>query len=146
MPTTTEQQSNDTTSTPLDGTQAVQLTRGQVLIRELRYGESLEAARIARPLLDDLSELVSGGDPISADDIDALNARHSDIWLHLIAISTSLTPEQVADLPEADGAALSLAFWDVNRGFFMRRLVLGASVDLAPGTVSPDKEAHDGDA
>lgn len=134
----------DDTAPTLNGAQAVQLTRGQVLVRELRYGESLEAAKIARPLLDDLSELVSGGDPISADDIDDLNARHSDIWLHLVAISTGLSPEQVADLPEVDGAALSLAFWDVNRGFFMRRLVLGASVDPAPGTVPSGEEAHHG--
>jgi hypothetical protein len=113
----------------------------QVEVREFRYLQGLQALPLARPILVGLGELLQDQtlDPLA---LEALIAEHQDAWLALIAISTGRPVAWIQGLRDGEGMRLSLAFWRVNAGFFMRRLVFGGALAVAlKQRVSPSPSA-----
>jgi len=98
-----------------------------VEVREFRYLDGMTAAARARPLLEAMQAAMADGDDITPARLDQIIGDHAATWLLLIAMATREDAEWIASLPDAEGLALSLAFWRVNGPFFVRRLVLGAA-------------------
>ena len=105
-----------------------------VTVREFGFLEGLRLRERIAPLLDDLGELLRNhGDAVGIDDLEAIVARHDALWVDLMARATGLDAGRIRSLGDRDGQMLLLAFWEVNSGFFVRRLVTrGLTVDRQP--------------
>ena len=101
-----------------------------IKVREFRYLEGLRAIALARPLLQGLAELLEQGE-LDALALDGLIAEHFTAWIALMAISTGKDEAWIEGLRDRDGQTLSMTFWRVNSGFFMRRLVFGGALARA---------------
>lgn len=104
---------------------------GQTIeVREFRYLEGLRAIALARPLLEDLAKTLEEGD-LDALALEGLLGEHSAAWISLMSISTGQPREWIEGLRNREGQRLSMTFWQVNSGFFMRRLVFGGALARA---------------
>ena len=63
------------------------------------------------------------GDDVSEHRIAVALGEHAETWLACIAQATGRDAAWLARLSDADGQVLSAAMWQVNQGFFGRRLV-----------------------
>lgn len=108
--------------------QTLEVGGEQVTVREFRYAEGLQAAVIGKPIMTTLRRLIQGDDEIDAEAIDDLIAEHADTWMQLISLSTGKGVEWISKLGNDDGMLLSMVFWEVNGPFFMKRLVMAATV------------------
>lgn len=117
-----------------DGT----LTVGQeeVEVRELRFGETLRYAVEIRELVEALEGLQAAepGDELVL--FDAALAGHWQAVLTLVAASTGRAREWIEALGDEDGQRLVYAWWAVNAGFFVRRLVARRMARSAPAPTS----------
>ncbi|EPE7212183.1 DUF6631 family protein [Pseudomonas aeruginosa] len=103
-----------------------QLTVGgvEVTVRELSFSEQLRHNHLLAPLGDSLAAIP----PQKMDSPESINvifdalALHADALRELIAISCGQSMDWVDTLPPAEGEALVLTWWEVNSGFFVRRL------------------------
>ena len=112
----------------LSSDQVVTIAGETITGREFRYGEGLQLAALARPLLTAMRVMFSAADQeIEPEALDALIAEHSDIWLQMMAKACDRDVAWIAALPDDEAMKLQLAFWGVNGGFFTRRLVFGAA-------------------
>lgn len=92
-------------------------------VREYRFLEGLQVAGAAAGLIAALVSAVQGDGDVSEHHLAAVLAEHAETWLACIARATGRDPAWLARLSDADGQALSAALWQVNQGFFGRRLV-----------------------
>ena len=107
--------------------ETVEIKGQRLSVREFTFRQGLEAAPVARPIIQALQELVTAeGEEADAFEIADLMAAHPDAWFQLVARACDCDPEWVAGLPETEGMHLSLVFWRLNAAFFMRRVVTGA--------------------
>ncbi|UIO45633.1 DUF6631 family protein [Pseudomonas aeruginosa] len=103
-----------------------QLTVGgvEVTVRELSFSEQLRHNHLLAPLGDSLAAIP----PQKMDSPESINvifdalALHADALRELIAISCGQSMDWVDALPPDEGEALVLTWWEVNNGFFVRRL------------------------
>lgn len=103
-----------------------QLTVGgvEVTVRELSFSEQLRHNHLLAPLGDSLAAIP----PQKMDSPESINvifdalALHADALRELIAISCGQSMDWVDTLPPDEGEALVLTWWEVNSGFFVRRL------------------------
>ncbi|NAW33246.1 DUF6631 family protein [Halomonas alimentaria] len=122
--------------------EAVTIEGEEILVREFRYLEGLRAIALARPLFAELARILEEGE-IDALALDGLIAEHHEAWIQLMAISTGKDESWIEGLRDRDGQTLSMTFWRVNSGFFMRRLVFGGALAramrqmVAPTTGNP---------
>lgn len=98
-----------------------------LVVRELRFGEQIAHHAILSTLAEALRPAISGEEKMrSADELtlilDALT-EHAEALTTMIAISVGKSREWVADLTGDEGEALTLVWWSVNQGFFIRRLL-----------------------
>jgi len=112
-----------------------------VLVREFGFIEAARLSALAKPVIDDLSGLMTDPEAeIGLGVLDDILTRHTDIMVRLLARAVDRDPAWIESLSDADGQRLMLTFWEVNSGFFMRRLVMQAvarqplSVDSARST------------
>jgi hypothetical protein len=101
---------------------AIEIGGEKLTVRELRFGEQIRHAgalrAIAAAIEDDLRE---SADPVRL--LDALAARGQD-FLMLAGLACGKPAAWIEALSGEDGEALSIAFWQANQGFFLRRLVV----------------------
>ena len=99
-----------------------------VTVREYTFAEQMKHGELLTRLVDALRPVLprfatSQGSGLISELLDAL-AAHADEVLAAIALSTDRSVEWVGALSGEDGEALALTWWQVNQGFFVRRLVL----------------------
>lgn len=112
--------------------QEITIDGEKIVVREFRYLAGLEVTLLARPFMQDLRALaLDGAAEINPEDLNALIARHREVWLQLIALSCGREPAWIAQLRDREAMKLELAFWAANSDFFMRRLVFGAMLAAA---------------
>lgn len=106
-----------------------------ITVREFTYAETLRLSGRMRGLLERIADEF-GADP-EVGDIDAVIADHADEWLELLALSSGLDPTAIETLSKTDGAALSLAMWSANLGFFCRRYWKRIAASVNPSASAP---------
>ena len=117
-------------------------------VREFRFREGLEVTVLARPLVASLTGLamafrgdpdegpeddpddVPDGDPgdnlndgPDAGEFAAIFSIHADLWLDLIARACGRDADWIGRLGDEDAYALTVAMWEANGPFFLRRIV-----------------------
>ncbi len=98
-----------------------------VVVREFGFIEAARLSRWAQPVIDDLAQMMMDPDvDIDLTVLDEILTRHTDVMTRLIAQAVDRDPAWVEALSDVDGQRLMMAFWEVNGGFFMRRLVMQA--------------------
>lgn len=116
----------------------------ELTVREYGFIEGLRLRPLHAPLVAALAE---GAHEKKVDDYEAVVdvlAQHADAVVALVAASCDAEPEWVADLRGADADMLLLAWWSVNRDFFMlavtRRLaVRRLNASAGPTSTSPSQ-------
>ena len=105
----------------------------ELIVREFRFREGLEAQAAARPLIESLTALAERAAADGTDDaeigvaaIEAVIGQHPEIWLDLVARASGREATWLASLSDADGRAFTLAMWQANAPFFVRRVIAGA--------------------
>ncbi len=103
-----------------------------VTVREFRFREGLEAQAVARPLIESFTALVERAGAEGVEDsaigvaaIEAAIGEYPAVWLDLAARATGRETPWLASLSDADGRALTLAMWQANALFFIRRVISG---------------------
>ena len=106
----------------------VEIDGEQVEVREFRYLDGLKATAIARPIIAGYRRLLDEqGEAFEPEALDEVIGEHAEAWTELLAISTGRDAAWVRSLSDGEGVALSLAFWEANGPFFVRRLMLSAA-------------------
>ena len=93
-----------------------------VTVREFRFLEGLRAQAEARALIVALTDAIDDDEELGTEVIADVMAEHAEAWLGLVGLSTGRERVWLAQLADRDGDALSEALWEVNRGFFVRRV------------------------
>lgn len=119
--------STPSTARPPTMDETLEIQGESVVVHEFRFVEGLRAVGLAKPMLTEFSERAEA-DSLEPEDLDGVLAAHLDNWMQLLSMSTGRDVEWLASLRDADGLALSLAFWRVNSGFFIRRMLLAGSI------------------
>lgn len=98
----------------------------KITVRELRFGEQIRHAGALATVVAALKAGLRDGDG-PALLIDALTACEKDLFA-LLGAATGQAAEWIEALAGADGEALLLAFWEANKPFFTRRLIVYPAV------------------
>ncbi len=109
----------------------------EITVREFRMREGLDVQVIGAPLIRDLA--VQVGDTAQEPDAvrtGAVLGAHADIWLRICAMASGQSVEWIGSLADTEAHALQSAVWQVNTGFFIRRLVAQALGQGVVETVS----------
>ena len=114
----------------------------KVTVRELTFLQGLTLSPVLQGLIQDLDGLFdTGEDTPDLDAVVAVCGRHQAAFVEAMAVATEKPVDWFAALPDADGEALLLTFWTVNRSFFTRRLVrrraLRRASESVPAPSSP---------
>lgn len=115
-----------------------------VKVHEYTFMEGLKVDAAAVGLIMALQQLfyrnVDGDQDFHLQELIAVFARDPAIIAELLALSCAHDSAWVEGLADADGQLLLMAWWGVNRNFFVRRLVseLGALPTRAGEESSPD--------
>jgi len=98
-------------------------TGEQVTVREFRFLEGLKIEREARPLIEHLQQAgESGSEHAPIEILEQLLSEHQELLVRLIARACDRESAWLETLSDSDGTVVMLTFWEVNSGFFMRRL------------------------
>jgi len=105
--------------------------RGEAItVTEITFIQSLPLEPVIQPMIDDLAELFIGDD--SRDDGAAVSYQamasvfgsHAELLLRMLSLATGKPRDWIESLSDADGQLLTMTFWQVNKDFFTRRLVI----------------------
>ena len=118
-----------------------------LVVREYRFGESLEVAVLAAPLIADIAATIATTAP-RYDQVRPLFARHRALVMQLVAKSADVEPEWIASLGRAEGELLVNTWFTVNCGFFVheagvltleaqRHAAAQAGVSSSPPSLQP---------
>jgi hypothetical protein len=94
-----------------------------VMVREYSFGEQLRHGAL-------LAELTEALRPVKSTDADFVNrllnilVEHQARMLDAIALSIGRDRAWIEALSGVEGEALALTWWQVNQGFFVRRLMV----------------------
>ena len=109
----------------------------KIVVREYRFFEGLRLQADEKPFFDDLYVLLAEASrPPSFDDVLDLIGRHDFSVALMVGLATDRPIEWVQALGESDGDALLLTWWQVNSGFFVRRVMRRALQDRMAGSRS----------
>lgn len=89
-----------------------------LVVREYRFGESLEVASLGAPLIADIAHTIADTAP-RYDQVRPLFARHRSLVLQLVARAADVDAAWVAGLGRAEGELLVNTWFTVNCGFFV---------------------------
>ncbi len=101
-----------------------QVIQGETItVHEFSFMESLQLRAMAKPIIQDLTDLVDAeGDVTDEQALDVL-ATHSDAFAELVARACSKDVAWVRGLNGKDGSLIANLFWMVNQDFFTQRLL-----------------------
>ncbi len=100
----------------------------------LEYGfvQGMKMRALAQPFIESMYQHASvGGDAPDFSAMETLIADHLDEVLQLIAASADVDVDWIASLNDTDGYRLMQAWWLVNSGFFIRRVLQRLATDRA---------------
>lgn len=101
----------------------IEIAGRRVVIREYRFGESMDVLRIAAPLIQSIAESAEEVPPTWASVRPHLH-QHKDIVLQISALAGDVEPEWLADLTRAQGELYQQVWFSVNCRFFMQEVAL----------------------
>ena len=110
----------------------IQVGGEQVTVREYGFVEGLRIRAAAAPLIDDLYQVMRGGDS-DLDSIYALLVEHDQLLVDLMATSINKDVEFIQGLSDGDGSLLMDTWWVVNSAFFIRAVQRKIQVDRVHG-------------
>ena len=108
----------------------------RIQVRRFSFLEGMRLEQECRPLLEELAKVLAP--PIASEDgvdygkVMDIFAQHATELVRLLGVSTGKPEEWVAALDDESGYNLMMAFWGVNYGFFVRRVMM----ILAPGRLT----------
>ncbi|HEX7045934.1 MAG TPA: DUF6631 family protein [Burkholderiales bacterium] len=109
---------------PAANDQIITIDGERIVVRELRFLESLEARAEAAPLLAELREIVkTRGEAPSTAEVAQLLQRHADAWCRMVARACDRAPEWYVGLPVRAADAVAAAFWRANGVWLMSDLI-----------------------
>lgn len=110
--------------------QSFTLAGREITVREYGHIEGLRLLAWAQPFADALYECFPRGSQApSVTVLSALLAKHATLVRDMAAQAADVEPEWVEGLRDVDGDRLLMAWWQVNSGFFFRRLLGRAAVE-----------------
>lgn len=102
----------------------------EITVREYGHIEGLRLLAWAKPFTDDLyATIARGSQAPSVAAMAALLATHADLVRDMVAQAADVEPSWVEGLNDVDGDLLVMAWWQVNAGFFIRRLLARAAAE-----------------
>ncbi len=101
----------------------IEIAGRRVVIREYRFGESMDVLRIAAPLIQDIAASAEEVPPTWASVRPHLH-KHKDMVLQISALAGDVEPEWLADLARAEGELYQQVWFSVNCRFFMQEVAL----------------------
>lgn len=111
----------------ISGQREITLTDGrQITVKAYGFMDGFKVAQIAGPLLAGLAAFFARPDQDETSilsDLQAVFARDPDAMVQLLAYASDITESEIAELGDEDGLALLWTWWNLNSGFFVRRLV-----------------------
>lgn len=116
--------------------QALAIGGETVTVRPFGFIEGLRLHALAAPIVNGLAAMAeAGGEAGQAPDAEAdfdrlaaLFGEHEAALVSLMALSTGKPEAWIRALDDADGQALLMLFWVIQKDFFMRRLLSRAMV------------------
>jgi len=96
-----------------------------ITITEFSFLKGLQVAKLAQPLIDDLSKALrdSGNGDIGISILEQVFFDHFTLFRQLIVESSDIDDLAFFDqLKDNEGQLLLMTFWTVNSGFFLSRL------------------------
>ncbi|HZF97323.1 MAG TPA: DUF6631 family protein, partial [Pseudoxanthomonas sp.] len=102
----------------------------EITVREYGHIEGLRLLAWAKPFADDLyATIARGSQPPSVAAMAELLATHADLVRDMVAQAADVEPSWVEGLSDVEGDLLVMAWWQVNAGFFIRRLLARAAAE-----------------
>ena len=124
----------------------IEINGEKVTVREFTFAQGLKAAHLAQPIVHDLGEVIreTNIEELSYDAIDLIFSDHAEPFMQLLSIASGLDVESIEKLPEGDGQLLAMTFWEVNSGFFTRRIVrrMAETMRKENNTASASSQPH----
>lgn len=114
--------------------QVIPIAGHSVIVNEITFMQGLKLTQVVAPMIGDLDALFQHPDEVSLSALHQVFANHQNSMLELMALCSSLSVEKIQKLRDSDGQLLMTTFWNVNKGFFLNRLV----------TRKADREARQG--
>ncbi|MBH1476314.1 DUF6631 family protein [Stenotrophomonas forensis] len=102
----------------------------EVTMREYGHIEGLRLLAWAKPFADDLyAQIARGSHAPSVASMAALLSTHADLVRDMVAQAASVESAWVEGLGDVEGDLLVMSWWEVNAGFFIRRLLARAAAE-----------------
>lgn len=102
----------------------------EITVREYGHIEGLRLLAWAKPFTEDLyATIAHGSQPPSVAAMAELLATHADLVRDMVAQAADVEPSWVEGLSDVEGDLLVMAWWQVNAGFFIRRLLARAAAE-----------------
>jgi hypothetical protein len=114
-----------------------------VTVREYGFVEGLRIRAAAAPLIDELYQVMRGGDS-DLDSIYALLAEHHRLLVELMAASIDQDLEFIQGLSDGDGSLLMDTWWVVNSAFFIRAVQRKMQVARVHGRTTATRSSAGG--
>lgn len=108
----------------LDPDRGIEIGGEPITVREYTWPEGIRLGAIAAPILDDLSHLFTPSDEPTLEGLQMVLEKHWGLLYQMIAVSIDRSVDWIERLSDADGLLLLHAYWRVNSGFFVRRLIM----------------------
>lgn len=113
----------------LAGETQLTLSTGEaVTLHEYRFLEGMQVDAIAGDIIKALQDLFLSDrqGKFRLQDLAAIFGRQPDVMVKLLAMACDRSEDWVRGLSDQDGMLIQMAWWSVNKDFFIRRLVTEA--------------------
>lgn len=119
----------------------LQLDGREVIVREFTFAQGLRLEVVAAPII---RALVAVADWAQVDHhaVMSLIADHSDAYFALVSESTGIPVEEIMQMTDRDGQEVAIAFWEVNSGFFISRVLRRLMQDQVNAQASAKFSQH----
>lgn len=94
-----------------------------IVVRELRFAQTLRISMLMAPIIDRLAELCGEG-AIDSTQLDAALCEAPEAWLNFMSLATGQPAEWIESLSDTDGRCLQMLTLERNMRFFVQRLLL----------------------
>ena len=105
--------------------QQLEIKGEKLTVREFSFIEGLRINQMVRPFIKSMRHVFTEEDKDS--DFSSMSAAfsdHMDVLIELMSISTGKPVEWFSTLTDTEGQTLLMAFWSVNKAFFINRLLI----------------------
>ena len=105
--------------------QQLEIKGEKLTVREFSFIEGLRVNQMVRPFIKSMRHVFTEEDKDSDfSSMSAVFSDHMDVLIDLMSISTGQPVEWFSTLSDTEGQTLLMAFWSVNKAFFINRLLI----------------------